>query len=147
MTMITSLPRVRTARRTGHLPRLLLAAGAALVPWACALAARLPATAEAAHWATAWTGLDLMIAAGFVATGTLLRRGDPRHALTAAGTAALLAADAWFDVLTAAPGADRTVAITLAAVAEIPLAALCCALALRAFPPATSPNLSAPTGD
>ncbi|WP_019631125.1 hypothetical protein [Actinomadura atramentaria] len=151
--MISSAPTARPLFRTrpltarGHLPWVLTGAGAALVPWVCFLAARLPATAEVSNWSTAWVGLDLAMAAGFVATGLLLRRGDPRHGLTAAATAALLAMDAWFDVTTAAPGADRTVAVALAVGAEIPLSALCAALAFRALSPAISPKLSAPPRD
>jgi hypothetical protein len=41
--------------------------------------------------------------------------------------------DAWFDVMTATPGAGRVSTIMVAAGLELPLAALCAALAARSF--------------
>ncbi len=64
-------------------------------------------------------------------TAWLLRRGDPRAALTATAGAALLLADAWFDVCTAAPGPGRLVALAEAGLAEVPLAAAGVWLAVR----------------
>ncbi|WP_329521666.1 hypothetical protein [Spirillospora sp. NBC_01491] len=110
----------------------LVAAGAALVPWIWTLANRLPSTTQVSHWGTAWVGLDLMLAAGLMSTGALVTRRDARHGLTAAATAALLLMDAWFDVMTAASGAERVVAVSLAVGAELPLAAFCAVLAVRA---------------
>jgi hypothetical protein len=107
-----------------------MAGGAALIPWMGVLAAHLPDTAQVSNWALAWVGLDAMIAAGLVSTGTLLIRGDNRHTLTAAATAALLVMDAWFDVTTAGES-GRAGAIALAAGAELPAAALCAVLAVR----------------
>jgi hypothetical protein len=43
----------------------------------------------------------------------------------AAATGALLLADAWFDVVTAADPNERWLAVTFAVVGEIPLAILC----------------------
>ncbi|RFU38745.1 hypothetical protein DZF91_26080 [Actinomadura logoneensis] len=117
--------------RLGH---LLAAAGLALLPWIALLAARMPSAAHVTNWSAAWIGLDAMLAACLVATGALALRRDPRLALPAAATSALLLMDAWFDVLTAAPGGDRAVATVLAAGVELPLAALCAVLAFRAFP-------------
>jgi hypothetical protein len=42
----------------------------------------------------------------------------------AAGTAAMLVCDAWFDVVTSTPG-ERLEALLQAGLAELPLAALC----------------------
>ncbi|MES4886630.1 hypothetical protein [Streptomyces sp. NPDC096012] len=120
----------RGVRRTG---RLLVACGLALVPWLYVLATSLPATATAAHWPVAWVGLDALEALGLIATGLLAARGDRRHALAAAATAALLVVDAWFDTTTAAPGGDFATAVAMALGAELPLAALCGRLALRAL--------------
>ncbi|QXJ20815.1 hypothetical protein AGRA3207_001593 [Actinomadura graeca] len=106
-----------------------------MVPWTWGLAARLPPTAEVSHWPALWVGLDLMLATGMLGTGMLLARGDARHGPVAAATGALLLADAWFDVLTAAPGADRRVALALAAMAELPAAILFGVLAARAIMP------------
>lgn len=117
-----------------HLGWALTGAGAAMVPWLFVLAAQLPAQSTAVHWNTVWVGLDSLEALGLASTGMLLRRQDSRAGLTAAATAALLAMDAWFDVLTSAAGADRAVAIAMAAGAELPLAALCAYLAVRLHP-------------
>lgn len=86
----------------------------------------------------AWVGLDTMEAMGLVGTGLLLARRDRRRVAVAPATAVLLTVDAWFDVLTAAiPGAVLA-ALLMAVCLELPLAALCTAVAwhaLRALPP------------
>ncbi|MFR0359246.1 hypothetical protein [Streptomyces sediminimaris] len=120
----------RGMRRAGW---LLVACGLALLPWLYVLATGLPATATAAHWPVAWVGLDALEALGLIATGLLAARGDRRRALAAAATATLLVVDAWFDTTTAAPGGDFASAVALALGAELPLAALCGRLALRAL--------------
>jgi hypothetical protein len=112
----------------------LTGTGAAMIPWLFVLAAELPAQTTAVHWNTVWVGLDSLEALGLASTGLLLRRQDSRAGLTAAATATLLAVDAWFDVLTSAPGADRAVAIAMAVGAELPMAALCAYLAVRLHP-------------
>jgi hypothetical protein len=66
----------------------------------------------------------------------LLRRGDPRPGLTAVATATLLLCGAWFDACTSAPGADFATAVAMALLVELPLAALCVRLPLRALGPA-----------
>ncbi|WP_433887468.1 hypothetical protein [Streptomyces sp. CA-111067] len=120
----------RGMRRAGW---LLVACGLALLPWLYVLATGLPPTATAAHWPVAWVGLDALEALGLIATGLLAARGDRRHALAAAATATLLVVDAWFDTTTAAPGGDLATAVAIALGAELPLAALCGRLALRAL--------------
>ncbi len=125
----------RAAAAAGPWPaRLLIGAALAMVPWLFCLAALLPATATAAHWNAVWVGLDAAEALGLLATGLLLRRGDPRRALTAACTATLLAVDAWFDCGTAARGFDRLTALLMAVGVEIPLAVLLAVAAWRALP-------------
>ena len=126
------------ARRTAGGRRLgwaFIGGAAALVPWMWMLAATMPPTTTVSNWSTAWLGLDAMEAAALLGTGVLLLRRDPRHGLGAAAAGTLLAVDAWFDVMTAAPGGERAMAIALAAGVELPLAALCAALAARAFRP------------
>ncbi|MGW3094431.1 hypothetical protein ACWDCC_13355 [Streptomyces sp. NPDC001102] len=120
----------RGMRRAGG---LLVTCGLALLPWLYVLATGLPATATAEHWPIAWVGLDALEALGLIATGLLAARGDRRHALAAAATATLLVVDAWFDTTTAAPGGDFAAALAMALGAELPLAALCGRLALRAL--------------
>ncbi|WP_242906153.1 hypothetical protein [Actinomadura terrae] len=134
------VPLERGGRRLGW---AMIGGGAALVPWMWALARRLPSTTQVSHWSTAWVGLDLMLAAGLLGTGVLLTRRDPRHGPVAAATGALLVADAWFDVMTASSGADRALAVALAAGIEIPLAILCGMLAARALPQVPSRGAAA----
>jgi len=109
----------------------LTAGGAGLLPWLVYLAVSLPASPVAWHWPAAWAGLDGMEAAGLACTGVLMLRRDPRSRLTAAATAALLIADAWFDVTTAPPGSGELTSLLMAVLAELPTAALCAWLACR----------------
>ncbi|MFK0048712.1 LPXTG cell wall anchor domain-containing protein [Streptomyces sp. NPDC090741] len=130
MTLVA--PRFQARRTPWPRPATLLTgAGVALLPWMVVLAKTLPQTAEVANWSTAWIGLDALLAAGLSGTGLLLRRHDPRAAPLAAATAALLLMDAWFDVTTSAPGGARATALALAVCAELPLAAVCAAVATR----------------
>ncbi|SFF84795.1 hypothetical protein SAMN05216251_13212 [Actinacidiphila alni] len=128
-------PPVRSGppRWAGH---ALLACGLALVPWLVVLAVTLPSasTASGGHWATAWVGLDAFEAAGLIATGVLATRRARLLPPAAAATAMLLVTDAWFDTTTAAPGQDFAVALAMALAAELPLAAACAVLAVRALP-------------
>lgn len=123
------------ARARRHQPALiglgLITTGAGLVPWLYVLAVTLPARPVAWHWPAAWVGLDAMEATGLISTGLLLWRGDGRYRLTAAATAALLATDAWFDVLTAPPGAGRVTSVLMAVCAEVPAATACAWLAVH----------------
>jgi hypothetical protein len=120
--------------RSRHLGLAFVGCGVAMVPWLVVLAKTLPDTAQVRHWSAAWVGLDALEALGLAATGRLLLRRDPRFCLTATATAALLVVDAWFDVTTSAPGPELTTAVSMALGAELPMAALCTALAVRALP-------------
>ncbi|WP_207400789.1 hypothetical protein [Actinomadura roseirufa] len=140
-TTVLSLDERTAASERSRRPWLgwcFIAAGAAMVPWMWTLASRLPSTTQVSHWSAAWVGLDMMLAAGLLGTGVLFTRGDPRHGLIAAATGGMLLVDAWFDVVTAPSGAERTMAIALALGAELPLAALCAVLAARAVPRGTA---------
>ncbi|MER0445501.1 hypothetical protein ABR738_13165 [Streptomyces sp. Edi4] len=144
MTLVVPGPRtsrpVRTvagalgSRRLPRMATVLTGAGIALVPWMVVLAKTLPASTEVSHWSTAWVGLDALLAVGLTGTGVLVRRGDPRAAQAAAAAGAVLVVDAWFDVMTAAAGAEFGVALGLALVAELPMAAICAYIALRPRP-------------
>lgn len=122
------------ARQLQLMGRALVAAGLVMVPWLVVLATTLPATARAAHWSVAWVGLDTAEACFLLVTGLLLIRGDERCSLTAAITATLVLTDAWFDVLTSAPGGGEITAVALAGCVEVPVAGLCATLAVRTFP-------------
>ncbi|MEZ0067836.1 hypothetical protein ABIA32_003852 [Streptacidiphilus sp. MAP12-20] len=117
-----TLPALPGLPKLPGLPTVLVVIGLALVPWMGVLAA-------SGEWS--WVGLDVLEAAGLISTGLLLRRGDGRAAVTAGATAALLLTDAWFDVMTS-HGAELSQAWLLALLLELPIAALCARLALRA---------------
>ncbi|SPF06970.1 hypothetical protein SMA5143A_7814 [Streptomyces sp. MA5143a] len=78
-----------------------------------------------------WIGLDAAEAVALITTGLLSVRGHRLHTLTATVAATLLVVDAWFDTMTAAPGADQVSAAAMALGAELPLAAVCAVLAAR----------------
>ncbi|MBO0514504.1 hypothetical protein [Streptomyces beijiangensis] len=101
------------------------------------MAATLPASR-----AVAWTALDALEATCLLYAGTRLAQGRGGHPPAAAGAAALLLADATVDLLTAAPGAERALAVVMAMGAELPLAALCAVLARQ---PCTAPGPPAPS--
>jgi hypothetical protein len=107
-------------------------AAAVLVPWLFLLASTLPASVRARHWSTAWVGFDILLAASLAACGWLAWRRSRTLVLTATATGTLLLVDAWFDVLTSAPGAGFTQAIALAVCCELPLSVGCLVVAFRA---------------
>ena len=113
------------------LATMLTAGGLAMIPWLVALGWFLPRTATAPHWNFVWVGLDGLEAAGLLATGRLMSRGDRRYTITATLTGTALLIDAWFDVLTAASRSDLLVALLMACVAELPVSAVCFLVALR----------------
>ena len=104
--------------------------GVGLLPWSLWLGYSLPSRHVAHHWDLAWAGFDIVLAIALVGTGVALLTG--RTVLLddfAAATGALLIADAWFDIVTAADWNERTLAIAFAVFAEIPLAIVCFVLA------------------
>ena len=107
--------------RLGRL--VAVAVGGFLLPWCAVLGATLPASTYVPNWSLAWVGLDLAEAVAALLTAVLLTRRSPRAALPAVAGAALLLADAWFDVCTSPPGLDRLLAAGEAALIELPLAA------------------------
>ncbi|MFB6814428.1 hypothetical protein ACFCV8_07770 [Streptomyces sp. NPDC056347] len=113
----------RVRRRQGL---VLTGAGLVLLPWLGYLAGSLPPAESAA-----WVVLDALEAAALLAAGHRLLRGDARHRAPSAAAALLLLADACADLATAAPGPELAVAVVMAVAAELPLAALCAAVAVR----------------
>ena len=117
-------PRRHPTPRHHRLGRLAaLVVGVFLLPWCAVLGATLPASTVVPNWSLAWVGLDLAEAVAALLTALLLTRGSPRAGLPAAAGAALLLADAWFDVCTSPPGLDRLLAVGEAVLVELPLAA------------------------
>ncbi|MFI9273746.1 hypothetical protein ACIGXM_23990 [Kitasatospora sp. NPDC052896] len=115
-----------TLRSTGvRIPSLLLGgAGIVLIPWIAVLAIVV-------RHSTGWVVLDVLEAVCLLTTAVLLRRGGEQHRPAALAAALLLSGDAWFDVRTAAPGSALAIAVAMAVLAELPLAALCLAMAKR----------------
>jgi hypothetical protein len=124
-------------RRSALLALLLLAAALVLVPWSGWLVISLPCRYVSRHWGIAWAGFDGGLALALALTGlAALRRADwLDRAAVAAGT--LLAADAWFDVLTSRGATAVTVAAIDALAIELPLALLCIWLARTFTQPRT----------
>jgi len=122
-------------RRRASLPLFFLGATLVLVPWSGWLVISLPCRYLSQHWGIAWAGFDagLAIALALTGLGVLRRAAWLDRAAVAAGT--LLAADAWFDVLTSRGAAALAVAATEALAIELPLACLCLWLAHAAAQP------------
>lgn len=114
--------RIRPARWV----TLLLALGAAaLVPWTLYLTFALPSRHLTFHYDLAWAGFDLALTASFAATAWAGFRGSRWLVPLAAATGTMLLCDAWFDVVTSQSGREMWEAVAEAALAELPLAALC----------------------
>ena len=103
-----------------------------LVPWTVVLAATLPERAVAVNYDTAWVGFDVGLLAAVAGTALAAMRRSRFLGLVASATAALLVVDAWFDVVTSTAGAERLTAGAMALLVELPLAGVCCWLALHA---------------
>jgi hypothetical protein len=120
---------------------LLGAAGCLLAAWTGYLAVSLPERSIRWHYNIAWAGFDVLLLVLVLGTAWLTYRRSPHAAATAAATAALLVADAWFDVTTSASGRPLRAAILLAVLVELPAAAfmICTSRrSLKAKPPATT---------
>jgi hypothetical protein len=100
-----------------------------LVPWVVLLVAALPSAHRAAHWDIAWAGFDAGLALLLLSVAVAAWRRSPWLEGAATATATLLFVDAWFDVLTSSTRAELVVALTEAALVELPLAVLCLLLA------------------
>jgi hypothetical protein len=100
-----------------------------LVPWIVFLVRSLPSTHAAAHWDVAWAGFDVGLALLLLAVAVAAWRRSPWLEGAATASAALLAVDAWFDILTSSTHLELGLAIGEAVLVELPLAALCLLLA------------------
>jgi hypothetical protein len=112
--------------------RLLLMIGAtlSLIPWIIYLAIALPEKYVAHNWTATWVGFDILLLTFMAATAVLGYLRRQLLILAAFTTGVLLACDAWFDVMTAAP-ADKWVSALTATLGELPLSALLITGALR----------------
>lgn len=110
-----------------HVPRwvayLFAVLAIMLVPATVRVVFVAPPLLLAAHWRLAWGGFDVGLAVMLAATGISLRQRSTLAGLLAAATAALLACDAWMDILSSAgKSADSLLsAVAEAVVVELPL--------------------------
>jgi hypothetical protein len=97
----------------------------ALVPWIIWLALSLPSHHTDRIYDVTWVGFDvgLLVALGMVMLLAMRRSRLVEIAAAVAGT--MLVVDAWFDITTSTPGADRWEAIGAAVLIELPIAGLC----------------------
>lgn len=98
---------------------------AVLVPWIIVAGLTLPSRQLSRNFNIAWSGYDVLLLAGLTVTGWSALRRSRLLPLAASGTGALLAADAWFDVLTSPGGWSLAEAVAMSVFAELPLSALC----------------------
>lgn len=129
------MSRDRLARRpplAGRLGTVFTALALCLVPWTAYLAIELPERAVARHHDLAWTGFDIALVLLLGGTAWTAHHRSRYFTLTATATATMLVVDAWFDVVTSAPGAEQAIAAVLAVLVELPLALLCAWWALHA---------------
>jgi hypothetical protein len=119
---------------------LVLFGGAALllVPWTIGIAHELPCRYVSAHWGVAWAGFDTALAVSLAMTGVAVYRRAAWLDRAAVATATLLAADAWFDVLTAGSATAVALASAEAVAIELPVAALCLFVGRRFTTPRTT---------
>ena len=102
-----------------------------MVPWTVYLAMALPTRAVAHHYDLAWVGFDTMLLTCLGLTGLAALRGTRWLAVAAGASAALLVVDAWFDCVTSPTDTERVQAVVLAVLVELPLAVVCCWLAVH----------------
>ncbi|MDQ1743331.1 MAG: hypothetical protein QOE23_1670 [Pseudonocardiales bacterium] len=110
---------------------LFLVCAAILLPWIVIAAVILPSHQLSENYDVAWAGYDVGLFIGLVSTAVLTLRRSARLPIAAAATGALLAADAWFDVLTSPGGWDLAEAVAMSVLAELPLAGVCVWLAFH----------------
>ncbi len=95
------------------------------MPWIGWLAVSLPCRYVSRHWGVAWAGFDTGLAAALALTCVAALRRAHWLDRAAVAAATLLAADAWFDVVTSRGAAAGVLATTQAVAVELPIALLC----------------------
>jgi hypothetical protein len=117
---------------------LLVAIG--LIPWIVVLYSSLPLRHLSHHWNLAWVGFDIGMFIAIGLTAFLTAKKSGWVCLTSMSVFTFLLIDAWFDVLTARPGRQSLEAILLAALVELPLAAVSLWLSYRVANQLISPG-------
>lgn len=100
-------------------------AGLVLIPWTVFLTLSLPSHHETGDWQAVWGGFDVAEALALIGVAVMALRRSPWLEVIAAVAGTLLCTDAWFDITLEWGGKHLISAIVLAAVAELPLAAIC----------------------
>jgi hypothetical protein len=101
-----------------------------MVPWTVYIGGSLPRRQLSPHYDVSWAGFDVMLLAALAATAYFALRRSRYLSMAATATAVLLVVDAWFDLMTT-PSSQIVQSIVLAAVVELPLAAVCIWLSLH----------------
>jgi len=101
-----------------------------MVPWTVYIGESLPRRQLSPHYDVSWAGFDVMLLAALAATAFFALRRSRYLSMAATATAVLLVVDAWFDLMTT-PSEQLVQSIVLAAVVELPLAAVCAWLSLH----------------
>lgn len=109
-------------------PAFLGLSALVLVPWIGWLAVSLPCRYLSRHWGIAWAGYDTALATLLALTCVGALRRAPWLDRAAIATATLLAADAWFDVVTSTGALAQAIATLEAIAVELPVALLCLSL-------------------
>ncbi len=104
-----------------------------LVPWTIYLAVHLPGRQLSVHYDLAWAGFDVLLFVALAATAYAVLRREPWVGMAAGAAAALLVADAWFDVVTAPTGRALLEAAVMSVLVELPLAGTCIWLCWHAY--------------
>lgn len=108
----------------------MIGGAVALVPWVLYVSLTLPVQYEVHNWRYTWVGFDLFLAALMALTAYCGWRRKQVVMPLSFATGVLLACDAWFDVMTAAP-AERGGSLLSAGLLEWPLAFVMIAGSLR----------------
>ena len=96
-----------------------------LVPWIVWLSISLPSSHTDRFYDVTWVGFDVGLLGAMAAVVVLAKRRSEYVEVAATVTCTMLIVDAWFDITTSTPGADRWEAIAAAVFVELPIAALC----------------------
>jgi hypothetical protein len=101
-----------------------------MVPWTVYIGESLPRRQLSPHYDLSWAGFDVMLLAALASTAYFALRRSRYLSMAAMATAVLLVVDAWFDLMTT-PSGQIVQSVVLAAVVELPLAAVCVWLSLH----------------
>ena len=122
---LVARPLPRTLRIRRRLVLVVTVGGAvALFPWIAYLVLTLPQEAEGGAWRVAWVGFDVGLAATLGTAGWLAWRRRNLTMVVLPVAAALLLADAWFDLTLSWGTTEQWEAVTAAVLIEVPVAVL-----------------------